>query len=356
MNPRINGTLKVLLQTIGICVYVACTNGCSSNSDADSDNDTDSHNDSDVETDAGIDDASHFEDCDNLPSLPKFASLMDHFPSSEDFVFDNEGYVIQVTDEDSSVVKKTTYSGESTIIAPFVSDSPQGTRLLPTGEIVVTNAEKNELVRVYPNGGSESFANGISGPNGLAVDMDGFIYATSAEGKIYRVDPVANTFEAVLEYENVSFDGITFSPDYKTLYFNEEIGNVYRATVNDDGTLSEDRLLVNVIDELAATASPDILEFVDILDGMTIDICGNLYVVAMSGTIIRINPNGETKVAVQVGRDEDTDFLGMLEMIPAVNFGSGKGGWKSDHLYILSFMGGIYEADMGVPGKPEPHL
>ena len=86
---------------------------------------------------------------------------------------------------------------------------------------------------------------------------------------------------------------------------------------------------------------------------MTADICGNIYVVDMSGVIIRVTPSGEPEVAVTVGSG---DVWEMGEMIPAVNFGSGYGGWKSDHLYVISFSQGIYEVDMGVAGKPEPHL
>ncbi|MBN2531059.1 MAG: SMP-30/gluconolactonase/LRE family protein [Deltaproteobacteria bacterium] len=329
-----------------------------SDGDADSDGDTTSESEKDTETDNGSssgdtdtesDDDSNSDtgfldaDCDNLLPLPREAVKIDHFVASEDFVFDKEGYILQAGVENGAIAK-TTYDGESTTLAAISIEWPQGTRLLPEGDLIVTNAFNNELVRIYPNGAFEAFAQGLPSPNGLAVNMDGIIYAASAEGRIYRVDPEENTYEPLLSMDGVSFDGITFSPDYKTLYFNEEMGSIHRAPVKADGTLGEPELF---------TTFDVTTEMKGLLDGMTTDICGNLYAVVMSGVILRITPDGEVEEVVRLGR---SDGRGGDEMIPAVNFGSGVGGWKADHLYIMSFLGGIYEVDMGVVGKPEPHL
>jgi sugar lactone lactonase YvrE len=352
---------------IWICLSGWSAGGCSdssdnhssdsdsdSDSDTDSDTDTDSDSDSDSDTDSDTDtdSDSDSDECANLPSLPRPSTFIKHVSPSEDFVFDIDGNIVQMYDQWNAVATKSTYSGESTIVASVNEISAQGTRMLPTGEIVVTNARKNELIRIYPNGSYESFANGIESPNGLAVDMDGFIYASSPAGKIFRVDPTANSYEVVLEYSGASFDGISFSPDYRTLYFDEEIGNVHKAKVNGDGSLSDDELILNIMDELQAEVGE---LWMDMLDGMTVDACGNLYVVVMNGIIVRVTPDGEADVATRLSRN-DRGIDVMTERIPAANFGSGIGGWKADHLYVMSFLGGIYEVDMGITGKPEPHL
>jgi hypothetical protein len=43
-------------------------------------------------------------------------------------------------------------------------------------------------------------------------------------------------------------------------------------------------------------------------------------------------------------------------ILPALNFGSGVGDWQADKLYVMDFLGKMYEVDVGVPGKWEPHL
>ncbi len=317
-----------------------CEGGGDGDTDADADGDTDADTDADTDTSG----------CGDLPALPRSDTFIEHFSPSEDFVFDKEGNILQVTSDGSTVVRKTTYEGSTEIITPISNNWPQGTRLLPNGELIVTQAESHQLIRIYPNGSYETFASGVASPNGIAVDMQGILYVTSADGKVYRVDPAADTYDVVVDAPDHSFDGITFSPDYDTLYFNEELGDVHQAPVNPDGTLGPDTVLVNVFDVLDDTG--DFLAM-SLLDGMTADICGNIYVVIMSGIIARITPSGEAEVAVLVG---DSDDGTSMDFIPAVNFGSGYGGWKKDHLYVMSFSQGIYEVDMGVEGKPEPHL
>jgi hypothetical protein len=312
----------------------------------DSDSDTGTETDSDTGVDTGD------LVCDNLPALPRPATHIEGIYASEDFVFDKDGNILQVVIDNAAVVRKNTYDGTSQILAAMDVLWPQGTRLLPNGELIVTNADRNELIRIYPNGSVEPFANGIAGPNGIAVNMEGILYVTSREGRVYRVDPVANTYRTVIDISAASFDGITFSPDYRTLYFDEEMGIVHKAAVNEDGTLGESEELVNIFEAMHLLDEEDFTKYM--LDGMTVDRCGNLYVVEMSGRIYRVSPNGEVETAVDLYEAE-----GIIEgevFIPAVNFGSGYGGWKADHLYIASFVEVIYEVNMGVTGKDEPHL
>ena len=49
--------------------------------------------------------------------------------------------------------------------------------------------------------------------------------------------------------------------------------------------------------------------------------------------------------------------IGGVAVIPALNFGlPDSGGWHLDRLYVMDFMGALWEVDVGVPGKWEPHL
>lgn len=81
---------------------------------------------------------------------------------------------------------------------------------------------------------------------------------------------------------------------------------------------------------------------------MTADACGNLYTVEMRGLVWRIPPDfSATEIVFEV-----PGFSG----IPALNFGSGIGGWDADTLYVMDFLGKLYAAPLGVPGKWEPYL
>ena len=326
----------VLIGLMGACSE---STGTDTTGDGDTASSPDGNTETDTEIGTGSGTAIDDVDCNNLPTLPFVAKLVAEIPSSEDFVFDKDGYLVQFTWE--GVVEETAYDGDSVILTKIDNLGAQGTRFLSNGDLIVTDAAKNQLVRIHPNGSYEPVAMGLSDPNGIAVHLNGTVYVTSATGRIYRFDPVANTYDVVIEKLNCSFDGITFSPDYKTLYFNEERGTIHKAAVNPDGTLQPDEILA-VLEQRT-----------DFLDGMTADSCGNVYSVDMGGVIWRITPTGEIALAVEIA-DESGDP--MHAITPAVNFGSGYGGWKATHLFIMSFDGGLFEAAMGVPGKPEPHL
>jgi sugar lactone lactonase YvrE len=155
---------------------------------------------------------------------------------------------------------------------------------------------------------------------------------------VARIDLEAGT-TSVLFHSPVSTDGITFAPDYRRLYFNSEGGKVMTLLLGEDGEVVEPASLLTTIPTSGGS----------ILDGMTADVCGNLYVVVMDGRIIRVLPDGT--------QEEVADLDGTASLlISAANFGSGTGGWERDHLYVMSLWKGLYEIDIGIEGKWEPHL
>jgi sugar lactone lactonase YvrE len=211
----------------------------------------------------------------------------------------------------------------------------RGIRYLPDNKhLVFADRGSSSLVRLNLDDFSkETTASGFNEPNGVAVDPDGNAYLTGADQTIVRIDPMSGKTDTLYTSEETT-DGIAFSPDFKTLYFDSEMGNVYKMPLNDDGTAGDVTLLATIF------------QGEGILDGLTTDICGNVYVVDMEGTIWRVSPDGEKEMVVELGGD----------FINAVNFGSGKGGWKADALYIGGMSGAIHEVELGVIGAPQPHL
>ena len=85
-------------------------------------------------------------------------------------------------------------------------------------------------------------------------------------------------------------------------------------------------------------------------DGMTTDVCGNVYMTDHFGPLLRIDPDGNVEVAA--------DFSGTgTQYTPAVRFGSGVGGWDEQTLYVMSQgTNTVFAVEVGVLGMTLPHL
>ncbi|MCG8418395.1 MAG: SMP-30/gluconolactonase/LRE family protein [Proteobacteria bacterium] len=275
-------------------------------------------------------------DCSALPAISSEVEILTHVPDSEDFTFDREGYLVNVQ-VGTGALFKTAYDGQPQLQVPDVSGFARGTRVLPNDELVVVDSGRSGLLRIDETNAVHEVLLGLPNPNGVTVDMDGLVYVSHAHGEIRRIDPQTGEF-AILHSDRLrSFDGIAFSADYRTLYFNEEEGAILAMAIDADGNPDEPSLLVELP-----------VEF--LLDGMATDRCGNLYVVEMAGLIWRVQPDGSAEMVIDIRSHVGNG------LIPAVNFGSGKGGWKANALYIMDFAKRVYEVEVGIESKAEPHL
>jgi len=293
-------------------------------------------------------------DCDALPPLPAGYTQLDFVPGSEDFTFDAEGHLVCVTMEGSDLVR-VPYGGPVELVVPDVGrggfgDWLRGARFLLDGDLAVADPAARSVRRVGLDGGISILAGNVTGPNGIAVGTDGFVHVAQLGGEILRIDPESGAAAPLFTSETGQrFDGITFSPDYEILYFDEDQGGaVHQMAMAPDGTAGPPSLFTTIPSEGDPMGGA--------LDGMAADECGNVYVVAMSGQVYRVTPDGQPEVAVDVRPSLGGGGSGGAGSIMAVNFGSGAGGWKERSLYIMSTQGGFFEADLGVRGKPEPHL
>lgn len=271
-------------------------------------------------------------DCDNLPALPVTSRFLDHIPWAEDFTFDDQGNLVGISD---GGLFRTPYDG-SPALWTAVTYQTRGARLLANGtDLVVSNMSNNELTRIDPQGVQSTVLAGLPEPNGIAIGLDGFIYLANSGGQVRRINPDNGQFTVLWNAQGRSFDGITFSPDYSVLYVNEESGDVHKMAIDAQGNAGTPELVV--------TLQPEFL-----LDGMAADECGNIYTLDMAGTVYRIDSDNNVETVVQFSMGE--------AFVPALNFGSGIGGWHADKLYVMNFLNGVFEVDVGVRGKYEPHL
>jgi sugar lactone lactonase YvrE len=226
-------------------------------------------------------------------------------------------------------------NGAAQLLAPGVGVA-KGTRFLPNGDVVLALPETSTVDLVSMSGGQVTLAS-MPSPNGIAVDLHGNVWAATSSGHVKRVTPDGDV--TIVAEVAGSCDGIAFSPDYRTLYFNSEFGQVRKIAVDENG-------------EVEGPFEPFVsvpITLVSILDGMTTDVCGNLYVVRMDGRVFRYLPDGTLDGSINFNSAPG------LQMIPAANFGSGFGGFERDKLYAMNFLGGVLEADIGIEGRWEPH-
>jgi len=270
-------------------------------------------------------------DCDELPELPVDYETLRWVQPAEDFVLAPDGRMLAVH---GGTLKATSYGGKQEVLVPNLGDI-RGTRMLPDGRLAMASIDTGSILVVDPDTGARETFGGLTNPNGIAIGADGRVYVATTE-KIMAVDPDDGSLEVIAEIANRSFDGLSFSPDYERLYFNEEVGRVHWVDFDAAGVPGP------------VQDGPQIpIGAFSILDGMGVDACGNLYTTEMGSTVWRVTPTGEVdKVMVVSG----------VAVLPALNFGTGVGGWDADKLYVMDFLGKMYAVDVGVPGKWEPHL
>ena len=176
----------------------------------------------------------------------------------------------------------------------------------------------------------------FNSPNDLAIRSDGTIYFTDPtwqapspppqkRTRVYRVAPGAST-AVVVDERRSQPNGITLSPDEKTLYLSSDDG-LYKYEVAPDGSVGPATRFARQITNA---------------DGMAVDCAGNLYVT--STDVIILDPGGAEigRLAMPLGADSVTNVafggLGHKTLFITAR-GRGKGR-------------GVFTVDLAVPGLP----
>jgi hypothetical protein len=267
--------------------------------------------------------------CGELPPLPWEFRLQAGPPISEDFTFDEDGYLLALSK--NNLVRVARGSAPQ-LVASGVALNGTGVRVLPGGDFVVADEIRGTVQRIDASGGRRNVGTNIRGPNGLQMGPAGNLYVTDLSGgNLYRVDPAAG-LTTLLTFVVDDADGLVFSNDYQSLFVNSfGSGEIYRLPVMPDGSVG---------------APVRFAEGLGHPDGMTIDECGNLYVAGYGdGKLRRVSPEGKVELVA--------DFK--TSPVTAVNFGSGKQGWDARAIYVMNYVeGGVFELKVGVRGGAPP--
>jgi hypothetical protein len=180
-----------------------------------------------------------------------------------------------------------------------------------------------------------TWSSGLTMPNGLLFlpTGDAVVSRDSSGTGITRV-PFADPMHPQPEWvQTDDSNGLAVDPTGTWLYFDQTFqpgGDVFRARISDPSDV-----------ELVASLGNGL-----VLDDLTIDRAGNLYIAANRpsplGEVIRLDPNTGNQCVIASGLGDPS----------ALKFGCGPG-WSPSHLYAVGFEGSVY--DLSSPrGAPAP--
>lgn len=185
------------------------------------------------------------------------------------------------------------------------------------GAIMELDLAGKQLRRWEADNNGKPFDGGI---NDIVVTARGGAYATvfgpykdpptSVMGKILYLAPGSEKWVEVTDDLNYA-NGIGVSPDQKTLYVNETVGNcILKFKIKDDGSLSDrsNFALLNLLTKNKIESwwlGPD---------SMKIDSKGNLYVAQWSGgKILKISPDGKLLHVFEIAAGDGTTNVAFSE-------------------------------------------
>ena len=178
------------------------------------------------------------------------------------------------------------------------------------GAILELDMTGKQLRRWDADSNGRTFDGGI---NDVVVTANGGVYATvfgpfvglptSVIGRILYLAPGSQKWVEVADDLNYA-NGIGVSPDQKTLYVSETVGNcILKFSINDDGSLSHrsNFALLNLLipNKVASWwIGPD---------SMKIDSKGNMYVAQWSGgKILKLSPEGKLLHVFEISAGDGT--------------------------------------------------
>jgi hypothetical protein len=253
--------------------------------------------------------------------------------TQEDFDFDVLGFLD--TQRNVNIVGYSR-SGDRHPVAESVGVDPAGIRSLPSGDLVIAVPGTGVLKLVtYESGLTSTIVGGLAWPRGLEAGADGMIYASEyyQNGSVRMIDPYTGENEVIAE---LAFpNAMALTPDEQTLYITTSqgwyggLGMIAAIDRDADGDWDPTLRLV--------------YESESLMNAITTDVCGNLYVAESSGRVFRIRVDDG-------GIDPQADLGHSAYGLTAARFGNGLGGFERDELY-LSDRTQVYVLEIGIDGR-----
>lgn len=274
-------------------------------------------------------------DCTAIPAGPFAAEVQFRpavFNGSEDLAFDGMG---NLAGKDGPNVVLVDASG--TEVASYSDPgAAYGLRYRDNGDLLVAHFQTGVIVQIAPDGSSSDFATGIGGVNGIYPDLDGNVWVTNFS-VVGRYDGAGNYADIVTGGDASSANGIVYDPDRGfAFYTNYSAGRIRKVVIDGEGNPGA----ISDVATIPGTA----------MDGLSLDICGNIYAVDQGGSRLYrvfLDDAGEA-----VGEPENL-IEGNINNIANAQFGRG-GEFDEMSIYAAGVPGVVYRVEVGVPGAEIP--
>ena len=312
----------------------------------DSDDETGDATTTGTDSDSDSETGNPIVDCDNLPSGPlsvtQIATLQQGSP--EDLAMTGQGtFVLADGDE---FVEMDAEGNTTTWVAglPFNEDI-LGVRFDSNGTLYAAmGLNSTDLWSFTPAGGQIVLDTGLQLPNAIHIDSNDQIWISDYFGDTVSViDPVGGTVETAVANQANNANGVFFDEQRGILYWaNYNAGQIWSAPVN----------------EGVAGAPVPVIQLEGNSDGMTMDECGNLYVVDQGGLgapmpcRIDLIPLNAAGAAIS---EDAIEIVGAGELGNAcanAQFGYGFGDENDQAMFVTGQAGGVYRVEVGLSGYP----
>lgn len=251
-----------------------------------------------------------------------------------DLAFDRGG---NVAGYDGTALVRSTRDFRLQVISSSVT-GVEGMEYLDDGRLAVADVTYGVLL-IGPDGSIVHLAPDILG-FAVVRGPDERLYVTDMQSRVYRIHPDSGEVQVWLNFADVPELAehkprtLNFSPDYRKAYIGTFGEPVYEVDLDAQlNPVSPPRLFVNLWDGAQW------------VDGMAADICGNLYFPIWPTHLLRVTPDGQVMSYHTFPESQYGHGL---------KWGSGKGGWRSDALYMPQPYDDdtVVEVVVGVPGRP----
>ena len=234
---------------------------------------------------------------------PKIFKLAEGFKFTEGPVWTNDGLLF--SDPNANVIYKYSKDGNIAVfktpggysgadIAQYGQPGSNGLTLDKDGNLLVNQHGNRRVIKLEKDGSETILADKFDGkrlnsPNDLVYRSDGTLFFTDPpfglpkffddNRKELNFSGVYSIYKGKVQLLTKEFtgpNGIAFSPDEKYLYvgnWDEKKKTVYRYEVNEDGTIENGKLFFDFTN----------FKGEDAIDGIKVDVGGNLYVSAPGG-------------------------------------------------------------------------
>lgn len=241
----------------------------------------------------------------------------------------------EMVGSDGSTLVAADSTGAWRVVLPGTGSLQQLDRL-SDGTIIAGSSSDGQVFAVAPNGAVTPLAS-ISAIYGIRVGPDDKVYVANQQ-VIYRVDPTTGQVETWLDSPQITPKVLDFSHDLTKVYIgtNGQNGDVFSIDV--------DAAFDPIAPPVRIAQTPGSWH-----DGLTVDVCGNLYVAEyFTSGMYNISPSGNVSTLFIAQGGAGPDYYGH-----GVMFGTGRDGWPADAIYFPQPYNGntVSEVIVGLPHR-----